>query len=323
VIASLDQRVLVDAEHARQAIRDARASGADAVKLVRRTGGAPAAEVGRLGAPEGALRATVQDPQLSTEAFVRLVEEAGETSILVAPYDVDAARGVMQAPFGAWKVDPPLLTHLPLFEELVRDGRPIAVGVAGCTRAELDEAVARLPPDAVLVHTLPAQNGHGVLDVAHVVALQRYGRPVGYSDCGADISAALMAVALGVTLVEKPFDADARAPSDRFEQTNGDRGLTAVAFRGLVDQVRRLEGVLTGDGARDPLPEELDAIDQDRVSIVASRSIPRGTTINRDMLAFRAPGSGLSPRFVSVIEGQRTLYDIPEGAFLTFGVIEP
>jgi len=125
-----------------------------------------------------------------------------------------------------------------------------------------------------------------------------------------------MAVALGASLVEKPFVLNHAAEPARAS------GLTAPAFRAFVDQVRRLEAVLTGAGTRDPLPEELDLIEQDRVSIVASRSIPRGTTLSRDMLAFKAPGSGLSPRFLPVIEGQRTLYDLPEGAFLTFGVIE-
>ena len=316
MIAALDARAVSDVEIACQLIREARDAGADGIKIIRRTSASPAAEAGRFGAPDGAFRAPLHDPQVSIDAFVQLLDGATDVTILVAPYDVDAARQLMHARFGGWKIDPPMLTHLPLLEELVRDGRPIVAGVAGCTRTELDEAAACLPAKSVLVHTLPAQNGADVLDIAHLVALRRYGHPIGYADGSADISAALIAVALGASLVEKPFILN------HVEGPARDTGLTARAFRAFVEQVRRLEDVLTGGGTRDPLPEELDLIEQDRVSIVASRSIPRGTTLSRDMLAFKAPGSGLSPRFLPVIEGQRTLYDIPEGAFLTFGVIE-
>jgi sialic acid synthase SpsE len=318
IIAALDGHIGDDPDLARRLMDEAREAGADGVKLVWRTSESQAAgEVARYGSSEGTVRATLQQPQLPLDALVWLVESAGPDRVVVAPYDVCAARQLASTGLFAWKLDPPMLSHLPLIDELAADGRPIIAGIAGCTRRELEETVSRLPRHAVLVHTLPSGPLLvDVLDIAHLVALRRYGFPVGYADGSLDPSAALMAVALGATLVEKPLTLSRLdAPADA-------TGLYFYAFRAFVDQVRRLEGVLEGVGAREPLPGEQDLIDQDRVSIVASRSIPRGTVLTRDMLALKAPGSGLSPRFIEMIEGRATLYDIPQGTFLTFGVID-
>jgi sialic acid synthase SpsE len=295
IVAALDPGLCPDAAAAACTLRRALAAGADGVTLTARGNSSPRVE------------------QLEWFAGA-----ADGLDVVVAPYDLAVVRRLAALRFWGWKVEAPVLTHLPLLDEVAADGRPVTAAVAGCTPRELEDALARLPAGTTLLHTVRNAGAIGVCDVAHVSALRQYHRPVGYADNGLDPGPALVAVALGAEVVEKPLTLDPAAYAAR------DRAcLLPHEFRSFVDQVRQLEAVLGGHGARDPQPEELDAIDQDRVSIVAARPIPRGTAIERDMLTFQAPGAGLPPRFVPLVEGHRVLYDIPEGALVTLGLIEP
>lgn len=297
VIAVLESGYHEEIDALSRLLQDVIATGADGVELVAR------------GGPES---------EGTRDRMRQFIERAGSVQRVVAPHHVSVVEQLSPLPFEAWKIDPPLLTHLPLLESVAADGRPIFLGVGGCTLRELEEALCRLPADVVILHTLGMAGGLAdVADVAYLSALRRYGRTVGYADRSTDTGPALIAVALGAAVVEKPLT------FERLVRTPGHRSsLLPHEFLAFVRHVRRIEQVLAGDGARDPLPDELDAIERERVSIVAARRISRGTPIQRDMLTLRAPGVGLPPRFLGFLEGRRASYDIPEGAFLTFGLID-
>lgn len=295
VVAAIDVPA-DDREGVARLLDQVRECGADAIKLCVR-GGSPA-HIDRVEA---------------------CVTAAVGVDVILAPYDLRAHAEVTPLRFCAWKIDPPVMTHLPLLDAIGADGRPVMAAVAGCTGRELEDAASRLPGDATLIHTLlnVEDDAVDVIDVSYLTALRRYGRPVGYADASVDPGGALVAVALGAAVVEKQLSWRHPARADR----RG--GLRPPEFRRFVDRVRRLEAVLSSDGTRDPLPEELDAVDEDRASIVAAIPIPRGVPIRREMLTLEPHASGLPPRFVEMMEGRCALYDLPAGALVTFGVIEP
>jgi N-acetylneuraminate synthase len=58
-----------------------------------------------------------------------------------------------------------------------------------------------------------------------------------------------------------------------------------------------------------------------RRSIVAARPIPRGTMITRDMLTFKRPGTGVSPRDLALVTGRTAKQDISEDAVITWEML--
>ena len=302
IIAALACDPCDDVERVRKLVVEARDAGADIVKLTGKISQSSSTDQG----------------SLSVNDLKSIIKTTEGVEVLIAPYDLEVVRQLSSMDFRGWKIEPELLTHLLLLKEVASNRRFLVAGLAGCTRRELQEALVRLPQDVVLLHTLlHGESDIEVIDVAHMVALRNHGRRVGYADNGIGKNGALLAVTLGATVLEKPLTCTVSGSG-----SGKPKGLQPDEFRMFVESVRSLELVLASDGLRDPLPDELDTIDQDRVSIVASQIIPRGTVIHSNMLTFKTPGIGLAPRFLPVIEGHSALYDIPEGAFVTFGVID-
>lgn len=324
IIAAVDGNHNGDPDLARRLIDAARDAGANGVKFQKRTVSHSAVRqvLDRSAAPYSSLgptyRKALERMDLPVEVLTRLCEHAKGLEVLLAPYDLEAYRQLKGLPFTAWKVDSPLATHLPLLHALGESGQPVVVSIAGCTQREVEEVLKLLTGQVTFVHTLymPSLTA-GILDVAHLVALRRLGRPVGYADNSLDVSLSLVAVALGVTMVEKPFTID-RTMVGPDHAT----GLIPKEFGDLVRKVRELEAILESETLRDPSPVEMDEVEWGRVSIVAACPIPRGARITREMLTLKPPFRGLSPGFLAFLEGRRALYDIPEDDFLTFGMVE-
>lgn len=324
IIAALDSNHNGDSDLARRFIDAARKAGADGVKLQKRTASLAAVRqvldrpLARYNSLGSTYREALERVDLSIEVLVKLCEHAKGLEVLIAPYDLEAYRQLDGVPFTAWKVDSPLAVHLPLLHALRESERPMVASVAGCTQREVEEMLGLLVSDVTLVHTLymyPFTGG--ILDVAHLVALRRFGCSVGYADNSLDLSLSLIAVALGATLIEKPLTLD-RTMAGPDHATS----LIPQEFSELVQKVRALEVLLRSETFRNPLPAEMDDLEWSRVSIVAARPIPQGTKITREMLTLKPPCRGLSPGFLRLLEGRRALYDIPEDEFLTFGKVE-
>lgn len=324
IIGAVDGNHNGDPDLARRLVDAVRDAGADGVKFQKRTVSlsavrqvldCPAALYNSLGST---YRKALEHLDMPIEVLARLCEHARGLEVLVAPYDLEAYRQFDGMPFTAWKVDPPLAIHLPLLHALGTSGRPVVASVAGCTPREVEEMLGLLPADVTLIHALRMYPfAAGILDVAHLVALRRFGRPVGYADNSLDISLSLMGVALGARMIEKPLTLD-RTMAGPDHSTS----LIPQELGELVRKVRALEAVLDSGTLRDPSPAEIDDLEWGRVSIVAARSIPRGARITRELLTLKPPARGLSPRFLTFLEGRRALYDIPEDEFLTFGMVE-
>lgn len=324
VIAVLDDNHNGSPDRARMLIDAARGAGADGIKLRRRT--VTLAAVRQvLEAPAAAYAGLGSSYQQALEAIDlprRLVEElvahATGLDVVMAPCDLEAYREVEGLAIGAWQVDSPAITHLPLLDALGASGRPILSDTLGSTAAEIDDMLERLGPDVTLLHGVGMARGPaGVADVAHIAALRRFGRPIGYRDIGADITRTLVAVCLGATLVEKPLTLD-RELSGPDHKTS----LLPHEFAALVAAVRDVESILGSSVLRDPLPPELDDIEWVRASVVTTRPIARGTTIAAEMLALKPPFRGLSPSQLPLLIGRRAAYDLDGDEHVTFGMLE-
>lgn len=325
VVAAIDGNHNGDPDVASRLIEAARAAGADAVKLEKRTVAQtavrqvldrPAAQYAALGTT---YRKALERVDLPVEVLARLTRGAAPMETWIAAHDEESCGALKDVPFAAWKLEAPVAVHVPLLGALARDARPVVAAVAGCTEREVRGLVEAVGPRLTLLHavTSPASGASGVLEVAGLASLAHFGCPVGYTDAALDAAPALMAVALGATVIEKrlTLDRTAAGPHHRSSLLPGE-------LAELVTRVRELESRLGAARVPEPSPDALDDLEWHRVSIVATRPIAKGTAITPDMLALRAPSRGLSARFFDAVVGRRALYDIAEDDFITFGMVD-
>jgi sialic acid synthase SpsE len=325
VIAVIDSNHNGDVDCARRLIDAARDAGATGVKLQKCTVSLAAVRQVLTGPPlgYGGLGATHQQAleavDLSAEQLEVLCSYATGLEVVMAPSDLDAFRCVDPLPFTTWQLDAPLVTHVELLAAFANPNRPVIVEAGGCTRRELDDALARLGQISVLLHRVGVPRfTAGVADVAHLAGLRCFGYDIGYADTAIDEgTSALVAVCLGAVVVEKPLTLDRSLPGPAHANS-----LLPQELQRLVASIRQLESTLDSTKMRTPSPAEMDDLEWKQPSIVAARPIPRGTTLTREMLALKPPFRGLSPSQIEFLIGRCAAYDLEQDDHVTFAALE-
>ena len=132
------------------------------------------------------------------------------------------------------------------------------------------------------------------------------GKPVGYSDHTQGIEVPIAAVAMGAVVIEKHFTLDKGMDGPDHKASLEPDELTQ-----MVSSIRKIEKAL-GDGKKEPSESEKENINVARKSIVASKTIKKGTVFSEDNITVKRPGNGISPmRWYDVI-GQTAMRDYEE-----------
>lgn len=211
------------------------------------------------------------------------------------------------------------VTNLELVRAAAATGKPVLLSSGMSSWAELDEAVAAAGERVTILQctstypTPPERVGLNVLAELR----ERYGKPVGFSDHTLGPTAALAAVALGATVVEKHFtlSKDVYSP---------DVGISAEPHElaALVEEIRRLEAMLASPVDKDdlgPIGEMKQVFEK---SVVSIQEIPAGAEISREMVAAKKPGTGIPARRLPEIIGRRARTTIPADTVVTEADVE-
>ena len=325
VVAVIDANHNGDLAEARWLVEAAAAAGADAVKLRRRTVelagvatvlGQPMPRHRSLGATYGEQLARLELKQADLAALRTAAKTQGVEFIL-APYDTPALRDVRALEPDAVQVDAPAALHRPLLEALCSVAWPTFVSTDGCSAAEVRTLVEVLDrSDLVLLCDVLSIGRDTALDaLRRYLWLQGFGRPVGWADREPDGRWGQAAALLGARVVEKGL-----TRSRALEGPDHAGSLTPEEFGALVHAIRSAEAH-RGNGVDNRRAVDLDALQDVRPSLVAARRIARGSQITAAMLAAKPPMLGLAPSLAPQVVGRQALYDIEEGAFITFGLI--
>jgi N,N'-diacetyllegionaminate synthase len=293
-----------DLDLARRLVDAAAEAGADAVKFQTfRTaalvsGAAPKAryQVETTGGGESQ-RAMLARLELSAEAHAALRDHTTRRGLVFFSTPFDEASADLLARLGVelLKIPSGEVTNLPLLRHVAAKGLPVLLSTGMCTLEEVAVAVEAIraagdPPLAILhcVSAYPApveDTNLRAMETLHA----RFGVPVGLSDHTLGIEIALAAVARGAAVLEKHLTLDRTLPGPDHRAS-----LEPADFGALVRSVRAIESAL-GDGAKRPMPSELDTRSVARRSLVAARPLPAGHQLTRDDIAIKRPGTGIPP----------------------------
>lgn len=211
-------------------------------------------------------------------------------------------------------------TDLPLIRKVAATGKPLIASTGMATLAELDDLV-RAAHDvgcrelALLkcTSTYPAtpENSH-VRTIPHLREL--FGCEVGLSDHTMGVGAAVAAVALGATIIEK-----------HFTLRRADGGVDAAfslepeELRNLVVETERAWQSL-GEVHYGPTAAEQASL-AFRRSLYVVHDVKTGEAFSRENLRAIRPGLGLAPKYLDVVVGKTARRDIARGTPLSWDLL--
>lgn len=243
---------------------------------------------------------------------------------LATPFDMDAVDRLV-----APAVDVPAiknasseLWHLPLIRHAARSGRPLLLSTGMATMADIEDALAAATAAgatevALFQCTVSYPTPAEAVNLRAIATLAaRFGVPVGLSDHSPGTWAAVAAVALGASLVEKHFTLSRALPGP-----DHPFALEPAELGGMVADIRSTERALgSGQKRRHPVEEEVYAIG--RRNLVAGRDLPAGSVLGAgDLVVLRSP-LGIAPRDEARVVGRRLRVPLRAGDVLRWEVFE-
>lgn len=230
--------------------------------------------------------------ELPRRAYMEIAEKCRRSGLIFfgTPDCVTHAGWLVAAGAPVLKVGSDDLVNLPLLRQLVGFGKPMILSSGMASSMEISFAIDTCAsvPLAVLYccSVYPARVDQLRLSALSRECLQPFD---GLSDHTVGYAAAVSAVTLGATIIEKHFTLSHHLPGP--DQT---WSADPYEFKTLVDAVRGVE--LSLSHARWSMDQaELDMRSVARRSIVASRDLSRGHVLEDSDLALKRPGDGLPP----------------------------
>jgi N,N'-diacetyllegionaminate synthase len=176
---------------------------------------------------------------------------------------------------------------------------------AGVSELALLHCVSNYPADPANVNLRAMRTLAEAFDV-----------PVGYSDHTLALDVAFASVAMGACVIEKHFTLDTQLPGPDHQAS-----LTPTQLRDLVAGIRRIESAF-GDGVKRPVTSEEDTQNVARRSLVLSKDLVAGATIQKEHLVALRPSGGIPPDRVADVVGKRARLSLKGGTMLQWDHLE-
>jgi N-acetylneuraminate synthase len=140
----------------------------------------------------------------------------------------------------------------------------------------------------------------------------RYGLPTGLSDHTQGVAAAVAAVTLGASCVEKHFTF-----SRAMYGSDAQFGLEPADFARYCAEVRDAWHLLANPVNKADLAPFVEMKQVFEKSIVTAGAVKQGEELTRERLAFKKPGTGIRADRLHEVLGRRASRDLPPDHVLT------
>ena len=261
----------------------------------------------------------LKQTELSDDDFHTIKAHCDERGIrfMCTPWDEASLDFLEPLGLDAYKVASADIVNLPLLERLAATGKPLILSTGMATLREIERTVHFLKErDAsfALLHcvsTYPAP--FESLNLHFIETLKQFGVPVGYSGHERGIAIPVVAVALGACIVEKHITLDRSLPGPDHAAS-----LEPAGIERLIRDIRHTEQAL---GSPEKHLSAMEMLNRHvlRKSLVATRDLPSGTVITRDMVKVKGPGKGLSPQRIDELLGARLERDVKTEEYFSEG----
>ncbi len=306
-------------EMAKDLIKKAAACGADCIKFQT----FKAERVVTINAPKAKYQMSTTDKTESQLDMLKKIElrpedhaelkeitEGLDMVFLSTPYNFEDIDILENIGVSAYKVASGQIVELPFLRKIAAKGKPVLLSTGMATLDEIDEALATIleTGNEKVILLQCTTNYPSKIEDANLRVIpafqSEFNALTGYSDHTVGEEAAISAVALGARVIEKHFTLD-----KKLQGPDHSSSMMPDEFNTFVRKLRRVETAL-GSAIKTPTEIEKENAVGMRRSIVASRNIKKGATINEESITFKRPANGLSPRFYDTITGKKAARDI-------------
>lgn len=249
------------------------------------------------------------------EQYAQLMRICAEYGIefLSTPFDPESADMLVRLGLKGFKVASCDVTNIPFLEFLAAKQLPILLSTGASTLDETARAVEAITGQGnsnicVMHCTLcyPTAPQDANLPRIHVLQQRFPDYLIGFSDHTLGTVIAASSVLYGVRAIEKHFTFDKTLPDSADHWLSLDQADLAR----LVEDVRTLEQAIAPHAA-DVLACEDATRKYARRSIVAARDLRAGDVVRKEDVAFKRPGTGISPAQLNLVVGKRLVADVP------------
>ncbi len=261
--------------------------------------------------------------ELSESAHIELFTccKGKDIMFLSTPFDEDSADLLDNIGMDIFKISSGEITNKYLIEHIASKKKPVILSTGMSSLEEVEKAVGWINTvwaglnekhQLTLLHCVsnyPADFRD--VNLRAIATMKKaFGLPVGYSDHTNGMEAAVAAVAVGATVIEKHFTLDKTMAGPDHKAS-----LEPQELRKLVSAIRNVERAL-GNGIKKPVPSEDTLRSVARKSLVALRTINEGSAITADDIAIKRPSAGIPPEFREAVINKKAAKKIEEDSVI-------
>lgn len=240
--------------------------------------------------------------------------------VFSSPFDFTAIDFLEELGCPAYKIASFEAVDLPLIERAAATGKPVIISTGLASRDEIAEAVAaakkpagQTPAILHCISTYPTEPENCNLRVIPNM-IETFGTVVGFSDHTLGTAAAVSAIALGASIIEKHITLDRAdgGPDAAFS-------LEPDEFKAMVHDCN-VAFAARGSG-RFERPKAEDGLAVFRRSLYVVEDIASGEAFSARNVRSIRPGYGLPPKHLNEVFGKRAARDLKRGTPLAWDAI--
>lgn len=260
------------------------------------------------------------------DEFRELADYCREIGImfLSTPFDFESVDYLDES-MDIYKISSSDLTNIPFIKYVAGKNKPIILSTGGATINEIKQAVRAIEEvstvDIAIMHCIlsyPTDYSDANLLMIKDLAENFPDYEIGYSDhTKPDLNMFVLttAHAYGADIIEKHFTLDKSLKgNDHYHSMDPN---DVLIFRTNINFLSKIKGMKN----KQPLICESSARRHARRSIVSTKDIKRGEVITEEVIAFKRPGTGISPARIDEVLGKKANVDIPEDTLLDFDML--
>jgi N-acetylneuraminate synthase len=253
--------------------------------------------------------------ELSPETLRAVKEYCGSLHMpfLCAAFDFDSVDLLVdEFKLQTIKIPSGEITNIPFLEYIGSKGTAAILSTGASQLNEVAAAIQALRragcPEILLFHCVSSYpTPPDQLNLRAMLTLRKeFALPVGLSDHTQGITAAIAASALGAAAIEKHFTLDRNMPGPDHQAS-----VEPAELHALTLGVREAHRML-GTGIKAPAPCEQANLPLIRKSLVAARTLKKGTRLTRAMVEIKRPEGGIAPADLSKVLGRILSRDLED-----------
>ncbi|MBU2868064.1 N-acetylneuraminate synthase [Pacificibacter marinus] len=238
---------------------------------------------------------------------------AKNIAFLSTPFSFRAVDLLDDVGVHAFKVSSGDLTYVQMLDHMARKGKPVILSTGMGTLSEIEDAVRTIEAagntQISILHCV--SNYPAAAEDCNLAAMNTigaaFGYPVGWSDHTQGAAMSLAAVARGAKIIEKHITLDVT-----MDGPDHSASMMPDEFAQMMRDIRNIE-IAIGTGVKRPTTAELNTAEVARRSLTVARDMKAGEILSDDDIAILRPGTGLQPKQLPMVLGQRLAVDIVHG----------